>query len=67
MKIIHLGGVVLGILLITISRMFWINVCFTIAEAYDTLGKSTCESFQTFFFWAGITIAIISAIKFLFK
>ncbi|MFW6449750.1 MAG: hypothetical protein ACOCZ6_01740 [Nanoarchaeota archaeon] len=67
MRIFHISGILLGTLILAASRFFWINICFAIAESYETLSTTTCQGFQEFFFWAGIVIIALSLLGLLFK
>ena len=62
MGLSNLLGMGIGALIIASSKLFWLNVCYYVAETYETLTETTCGGFESFFFWAGVIIMVISFI-----
>lgn len=62
MRIFHIFGVIIGAALLAISRIFWLTICYSIADTYETLEPVTCDFFQSFFFWVGVVFIVFSVL-----
>ncbi len=60
MKIFHLISAIIGTLIIVITRLFWIEVCFVFFAWNLGLEEATCVSFKEFFFVLAVLSVIIS-------
>jgi hypothetical protein len=67
MGLFHLIGLLIGGLVLFISRFFWISVCYVTSESYDILDKEICLAFENFFTWIGILIIVLSVLGFIKK
>jgi hypothetical protein len=60
-----LFGVINGAVIIFIAKFFWLEVCVSVADIFDTLELNTCLSFENLFFYLGIASIILGIIGFL--
>jgi hypothetical protein len=62
MGFFHFIGVLIGGLIVVITKYFWITACYVTSEFYDTLDKEVCHTFENIIIWTGIIIIGLSTL-----